>query len=962
MTSTFLRILFASLLVFCPSLVSFCGISFGSGAQTAADKQASPALALFDRPASAEVFYFLLTDRFADGDPSNNRGGDANRPDGPDQKEDVIRHGYEPALEGFYHGGDFAGIIGKLDYLQGLGVTSIWLSPIFKNRPTQPAEGPLGVSAAYHGYWVSDFTTVDPHWGQEADFKRLIEAAHQRGMKVFIDAIVNHTADMISYRECQSCPYRSKAEFPYQGKRKGRKLNPGFVDGDRSAANFAKLKDPDFAYTPFLADPKQRKKPEWLNDPIYYHNRGNSTFSGENSELGDFYGLDDLFTEHPRVLSGMIEIYSDWIKKYKFDGLRVDTVKHVNIEFWQEFVPALRQAAKTAGIPQFFIFGEVFSAEPAVLSHYTRLGKMDSVLDFSFQAAVKDVFAEGQEAERLHAALAADDLHRVASAPEKMMTFISNHDIGRLATFMKAHYKEASDAELLKRLTLAQAFLFFARGIPVLYYGDEQGLLGSGGDTGAREDMFATRTPSYQALAPIAAPGAQGKDHFDTQHPLYQAIQSMAALRKKYPEFSQGEYVPVRELGPDVFAFERRVFGQSESQLLLFNLHSSETRALSPALKSRYPRGFTPLWPETKEVKALELPPLSYALVQVKRSLASSLPSLQFKDVVDGQPKSGLFALELNLPDSAEARVSFASRSGAEKTFRPLYTDSNPPYRAYIDGTTLPDGTELWIKANVEVPGQAKKSVEQRVLVDSRPPLVRLSYENPHRRREAFTISGKGRIALPGPLGKDGAFSFSWPLDEDEQLVFFGGEESAPAARGYDRPLRLSYREHVLPHLKKGPGGQAIVTIYVNSRHELSFDKAQPAGDTAALPPLPLADSRGNEAPLGKKDLFLRGGMNTWEPKNPLRYQGRFTYEAEAALSPGLIEFKCADKDWQANLNFGAPVSAAGFTASGGSGNLSVQIPEKAGGTYRFELIALPKETFPEGGLTFMRIAPLKKK
>lgn len=918
-------------------------------------------------PRRSEVFYFLLTDRFADGDPQNNKGFDRVPVSAPDTKEDILRHGYEPTLDTFYHGGDFAGVIQKLDYLQSLGVTAIWLSPIFKNKATQAAEGPLGASAGYHGYWVSDFTTVDPHWGTDDDFKRLIEAAHKRGIKVFIDAIVNHTADMISYRECQQCPYRSRAEYPYQSERKGRKLNPGFIDGDRSAANFARLKDPDFAYTPFFPQPKLKKKPDWLNNPIYYHNRGNSTFSGENSELGDFYGLDDLFTEHPRVLSGMIEIYSDWIKKYKFDGLRVDTVKHVNIEFWQEFVPALREAAKAAGVPDFFIFGEVFSADPVQLSTYTRLGKMDSVLDFNFQAAVKDVFANGQPAERLHAALEADDLHRLGSSPQKMMTFISNHDLGRLAYFMKSSFKDASEAELLKRLTLAHAYLFFARGIPVLYYGDEQGLVGFGGDTGAREDMFATRTPSYQALMPLGGP-AQRRDHFNPEHPLYRAIQSMSRFQKEHPELQEGEYVAVRGLGDDILAFERRIFGAEESYLLLFNMHASEQRQL-PLVHGG--RSISPLFPEEARAQQsaakLSLPPLSFAVSKISRPKNPAQPSsgeLQFKDLAPGQPKAGLFFAELNLPPSAEARVNFATRAGkATGPFTPLYVDSNPPYRAYIDGSAYPDGTEFWLRADVELLGPKKETTRTSLLrhltIDSRPPLVSLIYENPRDRSEAFTISGKGRIALPSALEKGNKFEFSWPLEEEQHLVFFAGAEKGQ--RAYDRPLLLSYREHILPHLQKGPKGQTFVNLYVNSRLELAFDKLQPQGLEAAAPALPLGDARAEKAPLGSEALFLRGGMNTWETKNPLLYQGRFTYAAGATLSPGAIEFKCADRDWQAAFNFGAPVTQQGLSASGGSGNLSVIVPPGGGGDYQFELVAIPAGLMGGQSLHFMRIAPEKK-
>ena len=142
-----------------------------------------------------EVIYFLLPDRFDNGDRTNDRGG---------RKGDRLQTGFDPAAKGFYHGGDLKGLTGRLDYLHGLGVTAIWLSPIFVNKPVQ---GPKGdESAGYHGYWITDFTTVDPHLGSDADFAALVAKAHARGMKVYMDIIANHTADVIQPAECVADP------------------------------------------------------------------------------------------------------------------------------------------------------------------------------------------------------------------------------------------------------------------------------------------------------------------------------------------------------------------------------------------------------------------------------------------------------------------------------------------------------------------------------------------------------------------------------------------------------------------------------------------------------------------------------------------------------------------------------------------------------------------------------------
>ena len=264
-----------------------------------------------ERPIRDDVIYFVLLDRFSNAITGNDTGGYGG---------DKNIHGFDPIHKGYYHGGDLKGLIARLDYLKGMGITAIWMGPIFKNKPVQ------GDSAGYHGYWTTDFTKVDPHFGSNEDLKALVEQAHQRGIKIFFDIVVNHTADVIKYRQVNEPPpegnekegsggpntYRSKAGYPYttMGGVDGPPINEGFQgDSIQTKENFAKLTDPRWAYAPYVPEQeKDVKVPAWLNDPIYYHNRGESTFSGENSQYGDFFGLDDLFTENPKVVEGMIEI------------------------------------------------------------------------------------------------------------------------------------------------------------------------------------------------------------------------------------------------------------------------------------------------------------------------------------------------------------------------------------------------------------------------------------------------------------------------------------------------------------------------------------------------------------------------------------------------------------------------------------------------------------------------------
>ncbi len=373
-----------------------------------------------------EVIYFVLPDRFENGDATNDHGGPA---------LDSLVDGFDPTRAGFYHGGDLKGVTRRLDYIQGLGATAVWLAPIFKNRAVQGQPG--HESAAHHGYWITDFTDVDPHLGTKADFKALVDAAHARGMKVYMDIVVNHTADVIRYRECPDsrCAYRGVADYPYtrQGGVAGAAINDGFNGED-----FSKLKRTDWAYTPYVpAGREHAKKPDWLNDPILYHNRGDSTFAGESSLLGDFATLDDVFTENPRVVAGFIEVYGQWIDDFGVDGFRIDTARHVNPEFWQAFVPAMLARAKVRGIPNFHIFGEVFDPDVAAQARHVKVDKLPAVLDFAFQSAATDVAIGRTGTDRLATVFAADPVYEGGEATARQLpTFLGNHDMGRIGWFM----------------------------------------------------------------------------------------------------------------------------------------------------------------------------------------------------------------------------------------------------------------------------------------------------------------------------------------------------------------------------------------------------------------------------------------------------------------------------------------------------------------------------------------------
>ncbi|PZN92367.1 MAG: alpha-amylase [Alphaproteobacteria bacterium] len=507
-----------------------------------------------------EVVYFLLPDRFENGDASNDRGGIPG---------DRLRHGFDAGDKGFYNGGDLKGVTSRLAYLQDMGVTAIWLGPVYRNRPVQGQSG--RESAGYHGYWITDFTDVDPHLGTRAELKTLVEAAHGRGMKVYLDIITNHTADVIRYRECPAndCVYRGRGPFPFsrRGGIEGTPINAGF---DGSAARFSKLVRPDYAWTPFVPKGLERAKtPAWLNDPIFYHNRGETTFKGESSRDGDFAGLDDLMTEHPRVVAGMIDIYGQWIDDFGIDGFRIDTARHVNPEFWQAFVPAMQARAAARGIPNFHVFGEVFDPDPAVLARFTRVDRYPAVLDFAFQAAVTDVLGKGAGTDRLARLFDADALYEGGEAGALgLPTFLGNHDMGRLAWMLREARPGIGDDELLARIKLGHAMMFLLRGQPVIYSGDEQGFAGTGGDQSARAPLFASAVPEYRADRRIGG----GPGGFDAGHPLYREVQALAAVRAGDVALRRGlQRVRLADAAPGLFAVSRQVAGTTGETLVVFN-------------------------------------------------------------------------------------------------------------------------------------------------------------------------------------------------------------------------------------------------------------------------------------------------------------------------------------------------------------------------------------------------------
>jgi glycosidase len=472
--------------------------------QASAADNAAPAGKILRQGVSNESIYFIMVDRFDNGDPSNdNAGFIAGDPSG----------GFDPTQPGYWHGGDLKGVTKHLTYVKKMGFTSIWITPPVKQKYIQ------GSSAAYHGYWGLDFTTIDPHLGSEADFKEMVARAHELGLKVIIDVVANHTADVIYYDDTTAKVSSSEANS---------------------------------------------KKPDWLNNLNNYHNAGNS--QGIN---GDFYGLDDLATENPEVINGWIKVWSDWINNFDIDGFRIDTFKHVNPEFWLRVIPEIKAVAAKKGKNDFAIFGEVYEPSPYVTSSYIRSKQIDSLLDFPFQERVSRFAKYGGNTFELGQLFNGDDLYTTPTTNAYgLVTFMGNHDMGRIGYQIRNAVLDSDLTGALERAKLANALLFLLRGSPAVYYGDEKGMAGEGGDKEARQDMFPTKVLSWQSQARIGAEPIGTASSFDQVHPLELQVQELQALIAAHPALRDGTQQVRTALG-DVFVVTR--YANNQEYFVAFN-------------------------------------------------------------------------------------------------------------------------------------------------------------------------------------------------------------------------------------------------------------------------------------------------------------------------------------------------------------------------------------------------------
>ena len=577
-----------------------------------------------------EVIYFVMPDRYRNGDSSND-----NFP------------GFDPTHTAFFHGGDLKGLTGNcvdddgLARLKKLGFTAIWLTPLVVQQP--PTDG----GAGYHGYWGVDFLDVDPHLGTKEDLLALSSCAEKLGLKLILDVVTNHTGDIVWYNNRE-------------------------------------------AYIPDKY--KNIKNPSWLNEISNYHNYGdmNSCWSpGACVRDGDFFGLDDLATEKPEVYNGLAEVYGDWIEKYGFVGFRVDTARHLDNEFFKNWSPQINQIAGESGMANFTIFGEVWEPSPIALMPYIRVNKMQSALDFPFQRVAVDYAASSSNAGILKNLFAYDDYYTSAtSSASNLVTFLGNHDMGR-ANFLIERVKINPPGQLLSRVKLANTLLYLSRGIPTVYYGDEVGILGSGNgrDQLARQDLFPTKVEIWKQEARVTGRPVGDADSFtDTfSNPIAKHLMALSELRKLHPALAN-EQMQIRYAKGPVFAFSKRALNEKREYLVALNNGAkARTVTISTATSGK--------WRDLIDGKSfisksgeltLKLDGLSSKILRAESDInlrGIKLGKLSLKEDF----LSGFYNLSLKVESKDLAIAEFFIRTKGVSKWSTLGVDLNQPFKVFID-------------------------------------------------------------------------------------------------------------------------------------------------------------------------------------------------------------------------------------------------------------------------------------
>ena len=618
---------------------------------------------------SKDVIYFVFPDRYRNGDTSNDLAGG---------KTSDPTYGYDPTSTAHFHGGDLKGLTGTcqpgddgLARIKALGFTAVWMTPLVTQVDATSG------GAGYHGYWGEDFLNVDPHLGTNEDLLALSACAKKLGLKLILDIVTNHTGDVIQYA--------------------GRN-----------------------AYLP--EEVKDVKNPAWLNKLDNYHNSGSTSNcwgEGRCEQIGDFYSLDDLATEREEVYKGWIDVYGAWIKKYGFEGFRVDTARHVDDNFFKNWSPGIKSAAESVGIKNFTIYGEVWDVNPMNLVSYVREKKIETVLDFAFQRTATQFAAGYSDASVLGNTFDVDDQYTTpTSTASNLVTFLGNHDMGRVGYLIPAAQANAKN-DLLARTKLAHALMYLSRGIPTVYYGDEVGMTGSGngGDQRARQDMFETKIPSWKSELRVGAePVGDGNSFTNAAtHPLALYISQLATLRAAYPALANGQ-MQVRSASGSTLVLSKYDPVEKIEYLVAFN--NSKNVSKTTVTASTSSQWKTLLGSPTVATKGasvtLSIPAFDAVVLQSKSAIPAVKMTLgNLKTRMDFL--TGMLEVSAQIKTPGLNRVEFSVKAAGSNKWVPAGTDFNSPYRVYLSPTDYKYGSKVSIRAtalNIKGDRVAFKQIE----------------------------------------------------------------------------------------------------------------------------------------------------------------------------------------------------------------------------------------------------------
>ncbi|HEX6578434.1 MAG TPA: pullulanase-associated domain-containing protein, partial [Jiangellaceae bacterium] len=409
-------------------------------------------------------------------------------------------------------------------------------------------------------------------------------------------------------------------------------------------------------------------------------------------------------------------------------GFRIDTMKHVDDEFWQQFSPDVLDYAKQQGIPDFFMFGEVADSTRLLTSHYTTHNDVQAVLDFPFQEAARSFASKSQPTDQLRSFFRDDDYYTDAdSNVYQLPTFLGNHDNGHVGMFLRVDNPEDTpESELLARDRLAHQLMYLSRGNPVVYFGDEQGFTGAGNDQAARQDMWASTDPEYDNLGDdeglndnIGSDETPADDNFDEDHPLYQEIKGLAKLTKDHPALRDGaQQHRFSSSDAGVYAFSRLDREQQREYVVALNNSETAKTAEIPTYmtSTRFDRVFgsgpAALTTDAERRLTVTVPALSTVVYAASKEVPASGEAPSVAIVNPSHNGEGRERMEVtaDLGGDSFYEVTFYARAGGGD-WRPIGTDDNAPYRAFHDIWDVEPGTPVQYKAVVlDNAGHARES------------------------------------------------------------------------------------------------------------------------------------------------------------------------------------------------------------------------------------------------------------